>query len=123
MGKVISYMFITVDGLIAGPNGEFDDFDPGEEEMAFAIDLFRSCHGVMFGRKIFEFFVPYWDTFEAENPDGKESDREFARVFRGMERVVFSRTLSVAENAVLIREEPIGDEVPRLKQRAGATSS
>ena len=26
MAKLILYMFTTVDGFIAGPNGEFDDY-------------------------------------------------------------------------------------------------
>jgi dihydrofolate reductase len=119
MGRIISYMFTTVDGFIAGPNGEFDDFEPGEEEMAFANSLFRSCDGVMFGRKIFEFFVPYWDTFEEENPGARASDKEFARIFQGLERVVFSRTLPAAENARLIKDDAITREVPRLKQESG----
>jgi hypothetical protein len=43
-------MFVTLDGFIAGPNGEFDAFDPSEEELTVGNEFFRSVDGFLFGR-------------------------------------------------------------------------
>ena len=48
MNKIILYMFTTVDGFIAGPNGEFDDYEPSVEEMQFANGLFGAAGGIIF---------------------------------------------------------------------------
>jgi dihydrofolate reductase len=53
-------LFTTLDGFIAGPNGEFDDYIPSDEEMRFANEFFRSADGVLFGRVTYEGFVSYW---------------------------------------------------------------
>src|ERR1043165_4956809 len=80
--KVILYKFATLDGFIAGPNGEFDDYEPSAEEMQFANELFGSMDGVLFGRVIYEGFVDYWDTLDLTDPANNALDIEYARIFR-----------------------------------------
>jgi hypothetical protein len=36
MRKIVLYIFTTLDGFIAGPSGEFDDYEPSVEEAEFA---------------------------------------------------------------------------------------
>jgi hypothetical protein len=50
MRKIVLYMFTTIDGFIAGPNGEFDDYEPSVEESKFANAFFSSADGILFGR-------------------------------------------------------------------------
>ena len=119
MRKVVLYMFTTLDGFIAGPNGEFDDYIPSDEEMKFANELFSSADGILFGRVTYEGFVSYWDTLDLTDASISEGDAEFARIFRNMARVVFSRTLEhVEDNTVLIKDN-IAAEVSKLKQQPG----
>jgi dihydrofolate reductase len=112
-------MFTTLDGLIAGPNGEFLDYDPSDEEMAFANELFGSADGILFGRKTYEGFVSYWDALDPADACIRKADVEFARIFGNMTRVVFSRTLDrVGGDAILIKDN-IAAEVSRLKRQPG----
>jgi dihydrofolate reductase len=112
-------MFTTLDGFIAGPNGEFDDYEPSAEEMRFANRLFASMDGILFGRVIYEGFVEYWDALDINDTSNNALDIEFAGIFRKLTRVVFSRTLEgVPENTILIKDN-IAEEVSRLKQQPG----
>lgn len=119
MRKIVSYMFTTVDAFIAGPAGEFDAFEPSDEEMRFANELFASADGIMFGRNVYESFCPYWDTLDLADPSIPENDKAFARIFKNMKRVVFSRTLdAVPAGDILIRDD-IERQVDALKQAPG----
>jgi dihydrofolate reductase len=117
--KIVLSMFTTLDGFIAGPNGEFDAFDPSEEEVAFGNEFFKSVDGFLFGRVIYEGFVSFWDTVDPTDASLSDANREFADIFRMKTRVVFSRTLDkVDERAILIREN-IAAKVSKLKQQPG----
>jgi len=123
MRKVILYMFTTLDGFVAGPNGEFDDYEPSEEEMKFANEIFSSADGILFGRVTYQGFVSYWDPIAHGHPpadvSNSASEIEFASIFKKMTRIVFSRTLDhVGDNAILIRDN-IAAEVWKLKQQPG----
>jgi dihydrofolate reductase len=111
-------MFATLDGFIAGPNGEFDDYEPSTEEMKsneFSVPM----DGILFGRVTYEGFVSYWYTLDLTDESISKGDVEFANLFRKMTRIVFSRTLDqVADNTILIKDN-IAVEVTKLKQQPG----
>jgi dihydrofolate reductase len=112
-------MFITLDGFIAGSNGEFDAFDPSEEELTVGNEFFRSVDGFLFGRVIYDGFVSYWDALDLTDGSLSPANREFAQFFRQTTRVVFSRTLQrVDANAILIKDD-IAAAVAKLKQQPG----
>jgi dihydrofolate reductase len=119
MRKVVLYMFTTLDGFIAGPNGEFLDYEPSDEEMAFANELFDSADGILFGGRTYEGFVSYWDALDPSDETIGRADIEFTGIFRDMTRVVFSRTLDKVDgNAILIKGN-IAAEVSKLKRQPG----
>ena len=117
MGKIVLYMFTTVDGFIAGPNGEFDDYEPSAEEMEFANQLFGSAGGILFGRKTYEGFVAYWDTLDLSSQLTNAVDAEFAKIFRAMNRMVVSRTLEKAHGNDILIKTHLFEEISTLKQR------
>lgn len=119
MQKLTLYMQPTIDGFISGPNGEFDDFEPAPDTHQFANDLFSSVDGVIFGRTTYEGFTGYWDTIDLTPTEGRELEVEFAKIFRSLKRVVFSRTLTeVAANTTLICDNPF-EQLTAIKQQPG----
>ena len=119
MRKIILYMFVTLDGFVAGPNGEFDDFEPSLEEHQFANELFRSAGGLLFGRITYHGFSDYWDALDLTDPSVPAIEREFAQIFRTQPRVVFSQTLErVDDQATLIKNDLIA-EVTKVKEQVG----
>jgi len=118
MNKIILYMFITLDGFIAGPNGEFDDYEPSVEEMQFANGLFGAASGIIFGRKTYEGFVSYWDTLDVADAATSAVDAEFATIFRKMNRIVVSRTLTHVEGRDTLITQNLFETLSKLKQQA-----
>jgi dihydrofolate reductase len=119
MRNVVLSMFTSLDGFIAGPNGEFDAFDPSEEELTFGNEFFRSVDGFLFGRVIYEGFVSYWDTLDLTDGSLSPANREFAHIFRQATRVVFSRTLQQVDAKAILIKDNIAAEVAKVKQQSG----
>ncbi|SRR5436190_2987994 len=117
MRKLIYSMGVSLDGFIAGPNGDIDWSAPDEELHRFHNRQMREVGAHLCGRKLYE-VMAYWDTAD-ENPSAPEHELEFARIWKEIPKIVFSRTLeSVGTNARLVREGA-GEEVARLKEQPG----
>lgn len=119
MRKLVLYMSMTLDGFVAGPNDEFDDFEPSIEEHVFANQLFDSMDSVMFGRITYEGFVGYWDAINLNDTTAPAQEIAFARIFQRLERIVVSRTLSTTANNTIVIRDGTKKQVEKLKERAG----
>jgi len=117
MSKLIYSMGVSLDGFIAGPNGEIDWSPPDEELHRFHNQQTRELGAHLLGRRLYEVMV-YWETAD-ENPSLAEHELEFARIWKELPKVVFSKTLEkVVGNARLVRNSA-AEEVARLKERPG----
>jgi dihydrofolate reductase len=117
MRKVIYSMGVSLDGFIAGPGGEIDWSAPDEELHRFHNQEIRELGVHLCGRRLYEEMV-YWETAD-RNPSAGEPELEFARIWKSLPKIVFSKTLVKVEgNATLVRDG-LADEVARLKQQPG----
>ncbi len=115
--RVIYAMGVSLDGYVAGPDGGIDWTNPSEELHRFHNARAREMDTHLLGRRLYE-VMRYWDTV-GDDPEAPEIEREFAGIWRGMERLVFSTTLDGVEGgATLVRGDPV-DEVTRLKAQPG----
>jgi dihydrofolate reductase len=113
MGKLIFSMSVSLDGFIAGPGGEIDWSPPDEELHRFHNERVRELGMHLCGRGLYEAML-YWETAE-EDPAAGEVAHEFARIWKPLPKLVFSRTLSdVQGNWRLVRDVD-ADEIARLK--------
>jgi dihydrofolate reductase len=117
MRRVIYSMGVSLDGFIAGPDGEIGWSAPDEELHRFHNQQTRELDAHLCGRRLYEVML-YWETAE-ENPSAPEHELEFARIWREMPKVVFSKTLEKVEgNARLVRDG-VAEEVAKLKEQPG----
>ena len=117
MSKVIYKMTVSLDGFIAGPNGEIDWSAPDEDLHRFHSEQTREMGAHLCGRRLYEEMV-YWETAD-ENPSAAEYELEFARIWKEQPKIVFSKTLEKVEgNASLVRDG-VAEEVARLKEQSG----
>jgi dihydrofolate reductase len=117
MRKLIYSMGVSLDGFIAGPDGEIDWSAPDEVLHRFHNQQARETGAHLYGRRLYE-VMTYWETVD-EQPSVPEHELEFARIWRDTPKIVFSKTLENVEgNATLVRDGA-PEVVARLKEEPG----
>ena len=101
MRKVIVSNYVSLDGFIAGPDGEIDWFVWDEEMAKYSRDLLYSIDTLLFGRVTYELMAGYWP---AASPPSE--DQVIIDAMNNLPKVVFSRTLDRADwtNTTLVKE-------------------
>jgi dihydrofolate reductase len=117
MRKVIYSMGVSLDGFIAGPDGDIDWSAPDEELHRFHNEQTRELGAHFCGRRLYETMV-YWETAH-ENPSISDYTLEFARIWQSLPKIVFSTTLDKVEGNARLATEGIAEEVARLKEQPG----
>jgi dihydrofolate reductase len=119
MRKLKLQVQMTVDGYIAGPNGELDFmvWDWDDELQQYVTVLTEPVDCIVLGRKLAEGFIPHWASVAA---DPKNPEYTAGQKFTDTHKVVFTKTLaeSVWENTVLAKGSLV-DEITQLKKQAG----
>lgn len=120
MRKLKLQVQVTVDGYVAGPNGEMDWMTFGQDDAleAYVNALTDSSDTILLGRKMTEGFINYWTDVVTNQPDSREF--AFARKMVDTPKVVFTKTLtqSVWDNTVLATGD-LTDEIANLKKQDG----
>jgi len=121
MGSVVVQMGISLDGFMAGPDGEID-WHLLDEEMSRHVDEeLRGAAAFFQGRGLYEDMEGYWAT-AGDAPGASAHHRDFAATWRKTPKVVYSRTLEPADlgpNAELERDVVPGDVRARLAELDG----
>ena len=110
---------MTVDGYIAGLNGEmyFLVRDWDDELKKYVTEITEPIDCIVLGRKLAQGFIPHWATVAA-NPDNPEFTA--GKKFTDTHKVVFTKTLEASEwdNTVLAKGDLV-DEITNLKKQDG----
>ena len=91
MAKLIYIANVSLDGFMEDENGRFDWTEPSEEYFAFITDLVRPVGTSLLGRRMYE-TMAVWETDETLAAQS-ESMADFAQVWQGQDKVVYSTTL------------------------------
>jgi dihydrofolate reductase len=119
MRKLKLQMQITVDGFVAGPQGQLDwmTWEMDEKLIAFINHLTDTSDTILLGRKMTEGFVKYWEQ-AASQPESPEY--EFAQKMVNIPKIMFSKTQRAVEGKnVNVENGPLADAVNELKGRDG----
>jgi dihydrofolate reductase len=112
MGNLTYGMNLSLDGRIADSTGDIGWSTPDEELHQYWNDRVRDIAVSLYGRRLYDLMSAYWPTAD-EEPDATPIVVEYARLWRAMPKVVFSKTLeSVDWNSRLER----GDVVEVARQ-------
>jgi dihydrofolate reductase len=119
MRKLIPIVHVSLDGFVAGPNGELDGFEEGSENLEFVCKITESADAAMFGRKSFELLNEYWPA--AKNiPGASKGTIAYSNWYNAAHKYVFSKTLKAGNSAGTTMLSRINsEEILQLKNQAG----
>ena len=116
MGSLVSFMHISLDGFVAGINGEMDWIYVDEEIFDYVGERIFVTDCALYGRKTYQMMEGYWPT-AANQPDASKHDIEHSKWYNNVAKVVLSKTLNEAS---LANTKVIGDnlnsEIFKLKR-------
>ena len=116
MADLIYAAIASLDGYVADAAGRFDWAAPDEQVHAALNDLERPVGTHLYGRRMYEVMAVWQDMDTTDEPPEM---RDFADIWRGADKIVYSTTLESASTA-RTRIVPAfdADEVRRLKETA-----
>jgi dihydrofolate reductase len=110
MRRLLFQMMVSVDGSMAGPDGELDWHIVDEDFSGYVDRMLRSIDAILLGRRTYEGLAQYW-------PDAREPE---APLMNDLPKIVFSSTLRETDwaNSRIVSDDPVR-EVSGLKARSG----
>jgi len=124
MRKVILTMHMSLDGFIAGPNGELDWTAADEAVDDDLPELLSTADTALIGRVLYQGFAGYWPAYDITDPSKSKGEVAFANWINEAPKLIFSTTLEKAEwkNSRVVpvkKNADIAEAVAKLKTQPG----
>ncbi|MBG0815702.1 dihydrofolate reductase family protein [Planomonospora sp. ID82291] len=118
MRKIIFAMSVSLDGFFEGPDHELDWHLVDDELHDHFNEWLGAMGAFLDGRRSYELMAEFWPTADAD-PASPRPVVEFARIWRDMPKIVFSRTLEKADWNTTVLRDVVAEEILELKARPG----
>jgi dihydrofolate reductase len=113
MGKLIYSPTASLDGYVADADGKWAWSRPDEEVHTFINELQRRFPTHLYGRRLYEVLCA-WEDLDVTNQPAHIA--EFKEIWRGTDKIVFSRTLvEVSTGRTRLERELDPDAIRQLK--------
>ncbi|MEJ5996435.1 dihydrofolate reductase family protein [Pedobacter sp. Du54] len=116
MKKIISFMHISLDGFVAGPNGEMNWITVDEEIFEHVGKRISKGNTALYGRVTYQMMENYWPT-AGDSPTASNHDIEHSKWYAKVQKIVLSKTLNEEDlsNTKIINDD-ISDIINQIKQ-------
>ena len=119
MRKIIWTMSVSPDGFIEGPNRELDWHMVDDELHRHFNEHLGAMGAFLNGRVMYELMAGFWPTADMD-PSSTGPMVEFARIWRDMPKIVYSRTLERADWNTTVVRDLVPEQVRELTAQPGA---
>ncbi|HEV2833554.1 MAG TPA: dihydrofolate reductase family protein [Hanamia sp.] len=116
MRKIISFMHISLDGFVAGLNGEMDWIKVDEEIFDHVGKRISENDTALYGRVTYQMMENYWPT-AGDKPTATKHDIEHSKWYNKAQKIVLSKTMkdSGLTNTKIISDNLL-DRINEIKQ-------
>jgi dihydrofolate reductase len=116
MRKIISFMHISLDGFVAGPNGEMGWIKVDEEIFDYVGKRISEGDTALYGRVTYQMMENYWPT-AGDKPTATKHDIEHSKWYKKVHKVVLSKSMkeTVLDNTTIISDN-LSDRINEIKQ-------
>lgn len=95
MRKIISFMHLSLDGFVAGPNGEMNWIKVDEEIFDHVGERIGKGDTALYGRVTYQMMESYWPS-AGDKPNASKHDIEHSKWYKQVRKIVLSKTLQSA---------------------------
>jgi dihydrofolate reductase len=119
MRNLIFFMHTSLDGFVAGLNGEMNWIKVDDSMFDFIATMTDQADAALYGRVTYDMMQSYWPT-AGEQPGASKHDKEHSAWYNKVSKIVLSKTFSGKgiENTMVIGDQ-LSDNINKLKQQEG----
>jgi dihydrofolate reductase len=119
MRNLIFFMHTSLDGFVAGLNGELDWISLDDAMFDFVATMTEQADTALYGRVTYELMQSYWPK-AGEQPNATKHDKEHSTWYNKVSKVVLSKTIQETglHNTRVIGDH-LSDNINKLKQQEG----
>ena len=118
MRKIILNMSVSLDGFMEGPDRDISWHMVDDELHRYVNEYLAGMGAFLCGRVTHELMMGFWPTAD-NDPASPPPVVEFARIWRDMPKIVYSRTLEDERWNTTVVRDVVVDEVEELKSQPG----
>ena len=119
MRSLVFFMHSSLDGFVAGLNGELNWITVDDEIFDFVATMTDHADTALYGRVTYQMMEAYWPT-AGEKPGAGKHDKEHSVWYNNVAKVVLSKTMDETglKNTRVIRDN-LFENINKLKQQPG----
>ena len=119
MRNIISFMHISLDGFVAGPNGEMDWIKVDQGIFDYVENRISKGDTALYGRVTYQMMENYWPK-AGEQPNATKHAIDHSRWYNNVHKVVLSKTMAKTglTNTTIISGN-LAVSINELKQQTG----
>ena len=112
-------MHVSLDGFVAGPNGEMDWIIVNEEMFDYAKRQTDEADIALYGRKTWEMMEAYWPT-AGDQPKASRHDKDHSSWYNQVRKIVISHAMEGKElSKTTVIGHRVNDHIKQLKEGDG----
>ena len=119
MRNLIFFMHTSLDGFVAGQNGEMQWIKVDEDIFDFVATMTAQADTALYGRVTYEMMQSYWPT-AGEQLNASKHDKEHSAWYNKVSKIVLSKTISEKglDNTIVISDQ-LADNINKIKKQDG----
>ncbi|MBO9563537.1 MAG: dihydrofolate reductase [Niastella sp.] len=119
MKKIVLFLHTSLDGFVAGRNGEMNWIKVDAEIFDYAGNRTDAADTALYGRKTYDMMEAYWPT-AANKPNASKHDKEHSAWYNTVHKVVVSKTMKGQQlPRTTIISDNVVSAIKELKQGDG----
>lgn len=117
MRKLIFFMHTSLDGFVAGLQGEMDWININDEIFDFVGTMTDKADTALYGRVTYEMMQSYWPN-AGNRPNASKHDKEHSAWYNKVSKVVLSTTMSeIGLDNTMVISDHLADNINKIKEQ------
>jgi dihydrofolate reductase len=119
MRKIVLVVHVSLDGYVAGPDGELDWFPKGDENLGLVNEIIKNADATLMGRVSYELLDQYWPS-AFQLSDTTKNEKKFSIWYNSISKIVVSKKIIESDHQLFtIINENVVEKIMEIKKYQG----